>query len=1233
MGKVNISTGSSGGKGFDESLKESLRGSIGELPAIVDEQIDAVSPEGEAEVQDFSGLSNLPEGAIDPDEGPYAADGGVAFDGGIRDGYTPEGDIAPLDDRANAAMGGIQHPSMQTNIPRAKGPQMVTHKNSSDGSPVVNMTGRSDALVENVTDNDAVRAITLNMHFPTDRKAEAQEGLAKKFDGTETEEDRLAMKDIYDQKAQKDNDLPRTLFENVPYAMEHNPEMGPGGYQFNPEFIRLMSLVTENHIPDSFLAKPDDPDSFKLEEDKDAPLELENINPVESAEKLGQDLAYWWGVNLAEQGVEPKGPLDKKAAAELGMFAMAAYQQTNPHLVKAVKNKDAKLNPDETVDPELENATRYELTTEGEVEFDASADARNAMFGIRVEPLHVKPEARGLPEMMGRKKPDNRDRKSMGGKEGLATINEAIQNQQNVNHVVDKRRLRIAFVLAGTTIFRKVGDESPGRADFWGDLFGVGRKAWKRAYTKATRIDSKEKEEATAEAHRVINDNKKGITRELMALVMHQKKPNYLTYAIQKLTGRHHAQQTDFNPTRNKIVRFATRGQTPTKVVKGSEQYNNMHQIFALNLMSKEKVDGEGVNDLLLPKERMEAVKTLMPKWYKMGKELIQLLDSSMTDAQMEELGNALRSGMPMDHPSFPKFQSMGDFGNNMTPALREYIQSKGGDATMAVESLIELVAFSDAMDAGLPHYTVLNAYIDGKTNGIAIQGMMLGIKKLAYLTGVLRPENAKYAVEQMEGTTFDVRDAMKDFMLGNVEESLDSTVPRWQESAPELIDFMETVAGYRELNKNISMIFPYGKEIDSMKKEVGVHLADMIGDNEKSTRDMPFEDLVNSLESKGIKMVDLIAAVHHNLASSLYDVFGEDTFEARNQMRQSSYMMAIIDKNLAFVGPTGATINLGGSKLDKTKTQNSTVRVGNKDPEAEGLDKSQIFKLESSPSYQSSAAEKDGQIGGEGRSRAVVLPVHAADAGIIAKLFSGPRMERIKALYKDAADFYGFQIYDAMKVDATNLAVIQKEINEAFVETSMGDWNYFREAGEVVNETYTKIIKAIRDSNHPEAKGIRPVSIGEGTHYDFLGSIINPTMQIDKVTGQPMINEKTGQPVWKHEGAEALAKTIVPFPAGMPKKKYNALVRVEAQKILNAVRHGMGTPGSFRINEESAPVTVINSDKLANVFESLMVQTDYKARVSRFVNKIEKQRAEMRAEMIKLIKKTGLGSLQYYAH
>lgn len=1109
------------------------------------------------------------EVAITPEETTLSSV--PVFEGNPSLGLREGGGVDPIEHRLAMAEAGQLNPQMGTQAPTPVQMTMPAEDSSS------NMLNRADKMAINFTSREGEDPISVNMHFAGEPQKQLLESFSDPEQGTTAKD---VQRGLFEAE-----DRPNTLPSVFHHKLKVNTYGIDGKYRMDPDFPKLMSIVTENSVDDAFMGAPESSDfEESMDEHGEVRLEAKVVNPSDLTERLGRNVETWWNRQREDpDGTNPTEPLTSVEARDLGAAAIQSYYVANPDMFDLVKDKET-------------GGDRYVLTDAGAHELSASRPARSAAFNVRVPPLHTRPED-GLPGELSKEKPRYKSKKGMGGAVGLKEIDESINNQNRVAHVVDRDRMRILLLTSLEAVSRSV--ENPNAT--WGNNYGVGRKNFDALVEKGKRIDGLEETEAEYSALNILGSKKRDLFKELMTLSSNMGVSNYLTYNAQPLTGRMAAQQTDFNPTRNKSVRFATRSKDPA-VVNGryGRIYDNMIQIYSLNLLD---------DDLLLSGPRRKAFEVQKNKFLKWGEELDKYLKEALPDDNLMEPLLAIKEGIPIDHPSFPMPDFRG-FASKLSPELKKFIQEKGEDGNAAIDSLVDLYKMEKALDEGKQYYSYANAYIDGKTNGIANQALMLGNYKLSYMVGALRDPNSLHALQTKDDGTAgpDVRAEMKRIIINNVTVNGVQGIKR----TPAVIDndqklrkVLIDIGSFKPINKAISMIFPYGKEINGMKAEIEALIPELISEYPEVKVDM------DALEASGVTYDEIMTAAHANVVETLFEIFGADTFRARAMMRNSGFLMASMDKILSIKSAMGHNINLGGMKKDSSKAVETSVSVG-----TQGV-KSKL-KLSTSPTYMSSAAVKKEEMGGYSRGRSAVIPVQSMDAATVVKTSSGKSWEKLKQVAPNG-DPYFLQIFDAYKVDANTFDVMYDEINQNWLDITTRDWNYFEETRKSVQKGFESIKRELSNMDQNEDL---PITLG--SRFDYIGAVLNPDEGLDA----------RGDKVYKHATLRGFVQSTIPMSKSLQGEAYDKAVAQKSQYMLDKIGEGFGIYlGRYNKTPPAQKIESLKPAQVLRIIDFMYRISDYDKNSSSFVAKIESQRKDVRAKIMDVKAKTGVGAAQFHAH
>ena len=552
----------------------------------------------------------------------------------------------------------------------------------------------------------------------------------------------------------------------------------------NPEgtldrgFLQMASVITENQI--SQLAFSEGEADVQQEVEADTGSQAA-ITKAQGNKQLGDQIhREYQRYRNAQQGLptDQYTDLTPEEATLLGDVAKEMYYEAN----KTDQGKQFLVRgaaPD--------GQTTFTLTKHGSDRLRSGDRARKRLFPKQ----HVRTSKSPLPrgELVGEGK---RYTKKTSGRTGVTvndgTIRQAMRNLNEVANVVDKQRLKILMATAMPVLLEQVG---PDHAFAFINHVGQNKINKLRA--------SLPDDAAVAQEYASIVDD---LAQSMFGISQERNGANHLTYYMQSFNGRIAPQQTNFDPTTSKTTRFVTRNAIPANATPGSRIEHNLRQMYAMMLV-------KGA-DSLLPEGRERALETATPQLVRWGKEL-RTAFSKVSDAQVEAVAQAIADGVPLSDPNFPQLP---DITQDLSPELLAEIKRKGEDGQHFMDGVMDFTDYYERKLKGLPHQSFFNAYMDGKTNGLASNGIQMGSERVAYKTGVLRDQD-KTLLDNEE----DIRDDLKNTLLSSLDNGFDGTV------GPELTGPLHNVASAiysnRDLNKATTMTFGYGKELDSFKDDI----------------------------------------------------------------------------------------------------------------------------------------------------------------------------------------------------------------------------------------------------------------------------------------------------------------------------------------------------------------------------------------------------------------------------
>ena len=532
---------------------------------------------------------------------------------------------------------------------------------------------------------------------------------------------------------------------------------------------------------------------------KDAPIVPKAQNNAQLGKQIQQEY-------LRQTGQDINTPIPQAEAETLGDAFKEMWASSNPEMVNRITDRAGR------------GQTGYQLTAEGVAKLTLGNQLRKRMF----PKTNVRPSKKALPSGKLPGDVGATQVKKASGKVGQVdfskTIEDAMKNLATVPNVVDKQRGKILFATVLPVLSGQVNPADP--VSGWkATINNVGQDKVDQFNAKAA-ADARSDAPQGLDPNQMMSELHNKLAQEVRSIAMERNGANYLTYGVQAFNGRIAPQQSFFDPTTSKAVRFVTRNAVPAVAKPGSRIDKNLRQMYALIVLPAALKDA----DALLPNERDRMLDVHSDKLEAWGDRLAAKVDA-ITDSQYEAVAQAVEAGKAITDPDFPQI------GLDLDPAadadLIKVIADKGEDGPHFIDGVIDYAKYAKAKKAGVPYSSYFNAYIDGKTNGLASNGIQMGEIPTAQLTGVIRSQ--KQTLLDPGG---DIRDRLRDIAIDSIDEGFDGVK---DEQVSAINDVARKVYSNRNLNKATTMTFGYGKEIASFSKNIEETI-DLLSQTESST-------------------------------------------------------------------------------------------------------------------------------------------------------------------------------------------------------------------------------------------------------------------------------------------------------------------------------------------------------------------------------------------------------------
>ena len=867
---------------------------------------------------------------------------------------------------------------------------------------------------------------------------------------------------------------------------------------------------------------------------------------------IGQQIAQEY---QRMKGVEVPAKIPTKEAETIGDAFKMMWVSQNPNLATVVR------------DPKT-NQKFIELTPAGEaVITKGEADRKRLFPSKRVRPSKTPLPTGKLPGDTGQ----NITRPVQGpvGRQKFGRVlEESMKNMGTVPNVVDAQRLRVLYSTALPVLKTSNYDSVSARINNIG--------ADKRAKYEA--------KSGPAEAEVEMQKASFKLAQEIQAIATERKGANYLSYAIQGFQGRITPQQTKFNPTTSKAVRFVTRNAVPSPAKPGSRVDYNLRQMYAMML-----VPGA---DEVLPHVREQKFDAYQAQLEAYGDRLEQALQ--MTDAEAEAISQAIEQGIALTDPNFPKIKPLA-LNPETDKDLIDMIAAKGEDGMHFIDGLIDASKYIKARREGKTYHSYFNAYIDGKTNGIASNGIQMGISQTARQTGVMR-----FSKDDYLDAPGDVRAVLKDTLL----EAVDKTgLPGVESFATEATTVAKAIFSHRDLNKKTTMTFGYGKEVMTF----GVDMYDtamllqadptLIKDPQlradfQAALPVVLQELPDTLE-----FGELFMQIY---GPALESVMSPEALESRSVMRSASIMYAATNQMMAITGPTGMDMHFGRGMSDESQLTETRYRLKGTDIDSGNKEFTAYHQGEEMTSAAPRMYEGVPSYGDYAYGGSVVGPVQALDAAAVGLTTSGKSWQRLKSA--SGGNPYIHTIYDAFKSDAMSYDVILEDVNTNWLDASM-NWSYLEETKKSLQEDMAAW-KADMRKRQPSDK----ISKNEAAYMNY---ILTPTVA------------QSGN-VWPANFVRRVGAA-----AEINKRTGNDKAAMKAGwELVNRMRKV-----GYDWNNPPAQPTVAQLQTFVDYIENIMKPT---ARLDSMIKRTNANKAELKKEILRDGYKTKSGKvipLQYYAH
>ena len=382
-------------------------------------------------------------------------------------------------------------------------------------------------------------------------------------------------------------------------------------------------------------------------------------------------------------------------------------------------------------------------------------------------------------------------------------------------------------------------------------------------------------------------------------------KKNYLTYALQALTGRMHAQQSLYNPQAHKVLRYIVgSGATYTwKPGDNSELDLNWMELISAQLYEGDFKDQFGI--ARSPKERIKVFRAEEKnpdtngshmKYVRWGEQLEKAFagfDYAATGKLFEKFVDA--SGDPQVRSQaqaalqqvFPVDPNTGNPQNELlSPDLKAFLSKKEEGAVAVTDYLRQLARYHrikkhNKENPNSQQQMRANPLIeqDGQTFGPSSLAVLLGSESMAMRSGMIIKQNF---AEMMNGEYKDLRDAMVDAMRNKYSDISKGITFINFDNTNYYNEMMEYAFDDRtNFLKQSPMTLGYGQDIKSMREHV-------------ETTVIQSKQIQRVINEQGLNEDQVIDFLHTLMIQSIYDTMDADTISAAKVIKSVGYLSAL---------------------------------------------------------------------------------------------------------------------------------------------------------------------------------------------------------------------------------------------------------------------------------------------------------------------------------------------------
>ena len=547
----------------------------------------------------------------------------------------------------------------------------------------------------------------------------------------------------------------------------------------------------------------------------------------------------------------------------------------------------------------------------------------------------------------------------------------------------------------------------------------------------------------------------------------------YLTYALQLLTGRMHAQQTLYNPQAHPMIRNVVSGQNKFIWKAGVNSFleEDWREGMYARLFEDPKVSNtyswKRDKGRRMPTEerlrrfaeeedqaRANPNEGLWNQYVAWGNELIrfnQSIDKKVVGSYLSQIKNGTGGqGRQIRSALIQQFK-----GNTISEPLRAYLAKYEHEGIKQGDYLMALAKYTDAKKNGQQFVDTQSWEMDGQTHGTLTMGAQFGSLNMTKRGDMI---TAIPLAERMSSDEYiDLRDAMANTMVdefGRLNQS-DAWRGKVGSNSADALGFILTEALKDRTNflKKSPMTMGYGQNKMLLKK----HVQKTVDLNPK---------IREAAANNKLGLPAVVDFLHNLMVDSIYANMDGHTIDTMDTIKSIAWQSVLLNEMIEWDQPTGITVRSAG--MEFTQDKDTQYKITKQEGDRDALPKSGIitdwsYKGEASAQALRRWAEGEDEIGGWTVSRILAAMIQGYDPDItqgvfnnvkftgrdkygeaqfkttnhwdyiqLSALANGAKMKRIKDGEEETVGRpFVLQIYDAFVVDTGSLRAVKKVANQ----------------------------------------------------------------------------------------------------------------------------------------------------------------------------------------------------------